>query len=251
MQKKINKIKGFLYKESKKRGFSSVVFGLSGGIDSAVVAHFCTEVFKDKARAYIMPSLSTNPTNTQDAIKYASSLSLYYEVIDISSVQQSFIQTLGLHNSSYSLHRIGNLCARSRMCILYDMSFLHNSLVIGCSNKSELMLGYGTIYGDLAYSINPIGELYKSEIFALAKIIGVPEYIINKKPSADLFQGQNDEADLGYTYKDIDELLKYIDKGLSKKELLNLGFKLEFVESILNRIKKNKFKLSMPKIAKL
>lgn len=251
MQKKIAKIKEFLNKEAKKRGFKHVVFGLSGGIDSAVVGWLCNEVFKEGARAFIMPSLSSNPKNTQDAINFARSINLYYEVIEINEITQSFITTLGLHKSPNYIHRVGNLCARARMCILYDMSFLHNALVVGCSNKSELLLGYGTIYGDLAYSINPIGDIYKSEIFELARHIGIPNYIINKKPTADLFQGQSDEADLGYSYDEIDGLLKCISKGLGKRELLDLGFEEGIVRSILMRVKRNKFKREQPKIAKL
>lgn len=251
MKKKVAKIKKFLQNEVEKRGFDSVVFGLSGGIDSAVVGSLCNEVFKEKTIALIMPSSASNPKNTQDAINFARSINLYYEVINIADIVQSFISTLGLHNNPNYIHQVGNLCARTRMCILYDMSFLHHSLVIGCSNKSELMLGYGTIYGDLAYGINPIGEIYKSEIFELAKYLNIPDYIINKKPSADLFQGQSDEADLGYSYNEIDGLLKHIANGLKKAELLDLGFEEEFVKSILSRIKRNKFKNSIPKIAKL
>ncbi len=251
MEKVISKIHGFLVKETKKRGFDSVVFGLSGGIDSAVVAYFCNAIFNNKARAFIMPSIATNPRNTQDAIRFAQSIGLYYEVIDISDVEQIFATRMMLENTKKDIRRRGNFCARTRMSILYDKSLFHNSLVIGTSNKSELVLGYGTIYGDLACAINPIGDIYKSDIFALAKTIGIPTYIINKKPSADLFIGQNDESDLGYTYEEIDTLLKQISKGLGRKELLQYGFDKVFVKSILKRIKQNAFKRKLPKVAKL
>ncbi|RAX55244.1 hypothetical protein CCY99_00665 [Helicobacter sp. 16-1353] len=251
MQKKIDKIEEFLTKEVKKRGFSNVVFGLSGGIDSAVVAFFCNKIFKNKAKAFILPSHSTNPKNTQDAIRFAQSIGLYYEIINIGELQDSFINTIDLENDTNSFHRIGNFCARARMCILYDKSFLHNALVVGTSNKSELMLGYGTLYGDLAYAINPIGDIYKSDIFTIAKKIGIPKYIIDKKPSADLYIGQSDEGDLGYSYNQIDKLLKQIVKGFSEKELIENGFEKAFVKSIFKRIKQNSFKGEPPKIAKM
>lgn len=251
MQKKIEKIEEFLSKETKKRGFSNVIFGLSGGIDSAVVAFICNKIFKNKAKAFILPSSSTNPKNTQDAIRFAQSIGLYYEVISIADLQHSFIKTMDIENNTNYLHRVGNFCARARMCILYDKSFLHNALVIGTSNKSELMLGYGTLYGDLAYAINPIGDIYKSDIFNIAKKLGIPQYIIKKTPSADLYAGQSDESDLGYTYAQIDKLLKQIVKGLSEKELIENGFEKTFVKSILKRVKQNSFKGESPKIAKM
>lgn len=251
MLKKIEKIKDFLHKETKKRGFNKVVLGLSGGIDSAVVAKICTEVFKDKAIAFVMPSFNSNQQNTQDAINFARSIGLHYEVIDISSLQKAYIEALSLHNTTNNILRIGNLAARTRMAILYDKSFANNALVVGCSNKSELMLGYGTIFGDLAYAINPIGDLFKSEIFTLAKSIAIPSYIIAKKPSADLFKGQSDEGDLGYNYEQIDKILKLIQKGLSPKEIIESGFKEDFVKSICKRIKRNKFKTELPKVLKL
>lgn len=251
MLKKIEKMKDFLRKEAKKRGFKSVVFGLSGGIDSAVVGQLCTEVFSDKAKAFIMPSFLSNPQNTQDAIRFARNISLNYEVIDISPLINAYIETLSLHNTANNVLRVGNLCARIRMGILYDKSVAHNALVVGCSNKSELMLGYGTIFGDLAYAINPIGDLFKSEIFTLAKNLAIPNFITTKKPSADLFAGQSDEGDLGYSYDEMDKILKLICKGLSPKELVESGFKGDFVKFICKRVKRNKFKSELPKVLKL
>lgn len=250
MQKKIEKMQDFLQKESKKRGFENAVFGLSGGIDSAVVGKLCLKAFKGKVRAFIMPSQNSNPKNTQDAINFARSINLEYEVIDISHILQSFIETLKLYTNP-NLHNIGNITARIRMTMLYHKSIEQNALVIGCSNKSEIMLGYGTLFGDLAYAINPIGDLFKTEIFNLAKKLDIPSYIIHKKPSADLYMGQSDESDLGYSYNDIDKILKQIQKGASVKSLIDSGFNKKFVESICKRIKKNSFKSELPKVPKI
>jgi NAD+ synthase len=138
------------------------------------------------------------------------------------------------------------------MSVLYDISARENSLVVGTSNKSELLLGYGTIFGDLACALNPIGNLYKSDLFEFAKYLGVNDSIVNKAPSADFFEGQSDEADLGYSYAKIDSLLKkMIDENRSKDELLALGFEDEFIEDIKKRVKINEFKRKLPIIAKI
>ena len=124
-------------------------------------------------------------------------------------------------------------------------------MVIGTSNKSELLLGYGTIFGDLASAFNPIGDLYKSEIFEFAKFLGINEEIISKPPSADLWEGQSDEDDLGYSYAQIDEVLaKFVDERWTKKELLEI-YDNNLVEMLLKRVYQNQFKRKMPLIAKL
>jgi NAD+ synthase len=138
------------------------------------------------------------------------------------------------------------------MSVLYDISARENSLVVGTSNKSELLLGYGTIFGDLACAINPIGDIYKSDLFELAKYLGVNDNILKKAPSADFYEGQSDEADLGYSYSKIDSLLKkMIDENRSKDELLALGFEDEFIETIKKRVKINEFKRRLPIVAKI
>lgn len=249
MQNIISKLRDFLSDECKERGFNSVVFGLSGGVDSAVVAALCSNINTLKSRALIMPSAFTNPKNTNDAIALSTHLGINYDVVSIVNMMQGIAEQLYLDKDE--VHRIGNICARLRMIILFDFALKSNSLVVGCSNKSELMLGYGTIYGDLAYSINPIGDVYKSDIFKLAKILGIPDYIVNKKPSADLFVNQSDEEDLGYTYAKIDKLLLDIECGLSKEEMLCKYNDNDFVESIYNRVKKNTFKTELPPIARI
>jgi NAD+ synthase len=148
--------------------------------------------------------------------------------------------------------RRGNKMARERMCIIYDFSSKYKTLVIGTSNKTELLLGYGTIFGDLACAINPIGDLYKSQIRQLAGYFNVPQEIVEKSPSADLWHGQTDEDELGYTYDEIDRLLYYmIDLRYSDKMLEEQNFHLSMVSDIRNRIQKSQFKRRPPIIAKL
>ena len=139
-----------------------------------------------------------------------------------------------------------------RMSVLYDVSSREKSLVVGTSNRSEILLGYGTIFGDTACAINPIGEIYKSDEFEFARILGVTNTILNKAPSADLWEGQSDEEELGHTYKEMDDLLKImVDENKSKIELLKLGFEEEFINKIEYRIKANAFKGKLPTIAKI
>jgi NAD+ synthase len=148
--------------------------------------------------------------------------------------------------------RIGNLSARMRMSVLYDISARDNALVVGTSNKSEILLGYGTIFGDIACAINPIGQMYKSDEFEFAKFLGVTDAIINKKPSADLWEGQSDEEDLGYSYKVMDDVLKeLIDNKKSKDELISSGVDKELIEMLEYRIKTNAFKGKLPTIANI
>ncbi|MCK4973936.1 MAG: NAD(+) synthase, partial [Sulfurimonas sp.] len=155
-------------------------------------------------------------------------------------------------NPNMSNLRKGNLSSRLRMTTLFDISARENALVLGTSNKSELMLGYGTLYGDLSSAINPIGDLYKSEVYELAEYLGVSKSIIKKPPSADLWDGQSDEADLGYTYAQLDEAMKlYVEDRLSKEEIVEYGCDRDMTDMIINRIFRNQFKRKMPVIAKL
>jgi NAD+ synthase len=148
--------------------------------------------------------------------------------------------------------RIGNFSARMRMSILFDISARESSLVLGTSNKSELLLGYGTLFGDLASAINPIGDLYKSEIFEFASYLGVCKSIINKPPSADLWEGQSDEEEIGYSYAQIDAVLRdFVEKRLSRDELLEIGYEKKLVDMLIERIYKNQFKRKPPVIAKI
>lgn len=240
----------FLKSEVKEKGFERVIFGLSGGIDSAVVAFVCKEAFGSNAKALLMPSLRGSQENFEDAKILTELLKIPYEIIPLEPYERVF----GSYEEIDQL-RYGNFCARTRMMLLYDRSQRDRSLVVGTSNKSELMLGYGTIYGDLACAINPIGDLFKTEIFELARFLQVPEKIISKAPSADLYEGQSDEKEIGLSYDEIDSILRKIDyKNLNCS---NLNLVLDTMQGkhskknlgkILDRIWKNKFKTQNIKI---
>ena len=250
----MNKIKNikqnlisFLKEEVLKTGLKKVTLGLSGGLDSAVVAVLCKEVFDDNLNCVLMPSQFSSKASIDDAIELCKKFDIKYEIVSIEPMLSAYLK-----NMQESSLRIGNFSARLRMSVLYDISARENSLVVGTSNKSELLLGYGTIFGDLACAINPIGDIYKSDLFELAKYLGVNDSILTKAPSADFYEGQSDEADLGYSYSKIDSLLKkMIDENRSKDELLALGFEDEFIETIKKRVKINEFKRRLPIVAKI
>ena len=250
----MNKIKNikqnlisFLKEEVLKTGLKKITLGLSGGLDSAVVAVLCKEVFDDNLNCVLMPSQFSSKASIDDAIELCKKFDIKYEIVSIEPMLSAYLK-----NMQESSLRIGNFSARLRMSVLYDISARENSLVVGTSNKSELLLGYGTIFGDLACAINPIGDIYKSDLFEFAKYLGVNDSILTKAPSADFYEGQSDEADLGYSYSKIDSLLKkMIDENRSKDELLALGFEDEFIETIKKRVKINEFKRRLPIVAKI
>lgn len=253
--KNIDKILSFLQDEVTKRGFSKVVLGLSGGIDSAVVALLCKKAFGENMHALCMPSISSSQQNLTDAKDFCARFSIPYTLLSIAPYQKAFLDQ-NAESSPPSPLRVGNFCARIRMTLLYDFSQAHRALVIGTSNRSELMLGYGTIHGDLACALNPIAPFYKTQIFALARLLDIPRAILEKAPSADLYPQQSDEKELGYSYEAIDPLLACISQhyptpqsmagGIDKARLVESGFAPAMVDSITARITANLFKQSLP-----
>ncbi|EAK3931301.1 NAD+ synthase [Campylobacter jejuni] len=243
-QKITEKMCDFIQEKVKNSKSQGVVLGLSGGIDSALVATLCKRTLKENVFALLMPTQISNKANLEDALRLCADLNLEYKIIEIQSILDAFIK----QSENTTLVSLGNFAARIRMSLLYDYSALKNSLVIGTSNKSELLLGYGTIYGDLACAFNPIGSLYKSEIYALAKYLNLHENFIKKAPSADLWENQSDEGDLGFSYAKIDDGLKALETN-DEKLLRTLDPSL--IAMLKNRMQKNAFKGKMPEILEI
>jgi NAD+ synthase len=197
-----------------------------------------------------MPYKSSSKESVIDAMRIVNDLKVPYEKIEITGMVDAFVKNIG--DEKMSNVRKGNLMARTRMIILYDQSAKENALVIGTSNKSEIFLGYSTLFGDSASAINPIGDLYKTQIWDLARHLNIPKEVIEKQPSADLWEGQSDENELGFTYKKVDEFLyNKIDGRMTDEELAKLGFEKEFIERVNKMIYRNQFKRLPPLIAKI
>lgn len=242
-----SQLQEFLKTELANTGLERVTIGLSGGLDSAVVAVLCKETFGDNMSCVLMPSQFSSKQSVDDSIELCEKFNIKYEIKSIAPMVEAYIEQMDDDKL-----RIGNFSARMRMSVLYDVSSRDRSIVVGTSNKSELLLGYGTIFGDIACAINPLGEIYKSDEFEFAKYLGVTDSIINKKPSADLWEGQSDEEELGYTYSKMDEVLKLmVDEQKSKEELIDLGFEEKLIDLLKYRIKANAFKGKLPQIAKI
>jgi NAD+ synthase len=236
----------FLQDEVHKTSLKNVVVGLSGGIDSAVVAVLAQHAFGEKLLCVKMPSHYSSHSSLDDAETLVQKFGMRAVTKSIEMLLRAY------EDESMSALRKGNFSARMRMATLFDVSAAENALVLGTSNKSELMLGYGTLFGDLASAINPIGDLYKTEVFELAEYLGVSQAIIDKPPSADLWAGQSDEEELGYSYAQLDAVLKrYVEERYSRDELVHEGYDAAMVDMIISRIYRNQFKRRMPVIAKL
>lgn len=239
----------FLREEVQKTGYEHAVFGLSGGIDSAVVAYLAVEALgREHVHPVIMPYRTSNPDSLADARKVLADLGLPELVVDITAQIEAYFEQVG----DASALRRGNKMARERMSILYDHSVVFRALPLGTSNKTELLLGYGTQFGDLASALNPIGDLYKTQVRALAELIGVPQSIREKPPSADLWEDQTDEAELGFSYEEADAILHLlVDERLPAPSVVERGFAEGVVQLVARRVRQNHYKRRMPVIAKL
>ncbi len=239
----------FIRDEVKKIGLERVVVGLSGGVDSALSAMLAAEALgPQNVLAILMPYRTSNPESRAHAELVVKKSSVQSLVVDISPQVDAYFERFPDADD----RRRGNKMARERMTILYDHSARWRALVLGTSNKTELLLGYGTLHGDMASAINPLGDLYKTQVWALAEAVGVPPIILQKKPSADLWAGQTDEDEIGFTYREIDQLLYLmVDQRYSKNELIAAGFSERFVGEVTLRIMNSQFKRRLPIIAKI
>ncbi|MGE5316098.1 MAG: NAD+ synthase [Acidobacteriota bacterium] len=239
----------FLRDEARVAGFSKAVFGLSGGIDSAVSAFLAARAYgPENVLAVRMPYRTSSPESLSDADLVIESLGIASETVEITPMVEPLFEAQTIADNL----RRGNIMARERMIVLYDISARENALVIGTSNKTEALLGYGTLFGDMASALNPIGDLYKTQVRQLAAALGVPQRIIDKPPTADLFQGQTDESDLGFSYAEVDRLLYLmVDDRRSFDELNAYGFSAEFISAVQRKIRINQFKRRPPLIAKI
>jgi NAD+ synthase len=239
----------FIRGQLRQAGFERTVVGLSGGIDSAVVAFLVAEAIgAERLFAVLMPYRTSSPSSRSDAEAVVARLGCASEVVDISPMVDAFFA----NDPDASSLRRGNFMARQRMAVLYDRSVTWSGLVVGTGNKTESLIGYTTLFGDSACAFNPIGDLYKSQIRQLAEALGVPEAIIRKAPSADLWPGQTDEAEADISYPVLDRLLFWrVDKRRSVDEVVAMGFERALVERVDRMIAGSEFKRQVPPIAKL
>jgi NAD+ synthase len=242
-------LQAFIKDELHKVNLNTLILGLSGGLDSALVAYLSVQAIgPENVIGAIMPYKTSNKENIDDARELSRALKIKYHEFDISPQIDAYFQNF----PDADRNRRGNKMARERMSILYDLSAVERALVIGTSNKTEILLGYGTIFGDLASAINPLGDLYKTQVRILAQYLHIPEKIITKTPSADLYAGQSDEGDFGFTYDEVDKLLfLLVDERYTPDQCRQAGFKSELIQKVIGMIVKNQFKRSTPVIAKL
>jgi len=244
-----NELVEFLRESFKKAGFSKAVLGLSGGIDSALVAYLLRDALgKENVLAIMMPYKSSNPDSLNHAKLVIEDLGINSKTIEITDMIDAYFKN---EKEATSL-RMGNKMARERMSILFDYSSKENALVIGTSNKTEIYLGYSTQFGDSACALNPIGDLYKTNIWDLSRYLKIPNELIEKKPSADLWEGQTDEQEMGLTYKEADQVLyRMLEENKKVEEVLAEGFNKDLVDNIVRRMNRSEYKRRMPLIAKI
>ena len=244
-----NELVEFLRENFKKAGFSKAVLGLSGGIDSALVAYLLRDALgKENVLAIMMPYKSSNPDSLNHAKLVVEDLKINSKTIEITDMIDAYFKN---EKEATSL-RMGNKMARERMSILFDYSSKENALVVGTSNKTEIYLGYSTQFGDAACALNPVGDLYKTNIWDLSRYLKIPNELIEKKPSADLWEGQTDEQEMGLTYKEADQVMyRLLEENKTVEEVLAEGFNKDLVDNIVRRMNRSEYKRRMPLIAKI
>ena len=240
----------FIADAISKFGFTRAVVATSGGIDSALTCALAARALgPDNVLALMLPYRTSNPASRGDAETLAQALGVESQAIDVSQAVDGYLEEL---DGPTTPVRRGNVMARTRMIATYDQSEAFDALVVGTSNKTELLLGYGTLHGDMASAVNPIGDLYKTQVRQLAAALGLPASILEKPPSADLWQGQSDEDELGFTYETADEVLYLlVDEWHTADEIVAGGYDAELVAEIRRRVRQTQFKRRPPVIAKL
>lgn len=239
----------FISSEVTRAGYARAVVNLSGGLDSSLACYLAAEALgAENVLALCLPYKSSTPDSLEHAGLVIKNLAVQSLTIPITAMADALIQQF----PDMDHVRQGNVMARLRMTVLYDQSAAFNALPIGTGNKTEILLGYTTLYGDSASAINPIGDLYKTQVRQLARAIGIPSVIIDKPPTADLWVGQTDEGELGFTYAEVDQLLfLLVDQRYSPEDCVQAGFTEDFVRAVMERIRRNQFKRLLPPIAKL
>jgi NAD+ synthase len=245
MDSEVVRIGNFISEYVHQSGFSGVVVGLSGGVDSALSAALAVKALgKEHVLGMMLPCKNSSLASFDDALLLANELGIHHERIDITPMVDSYF---GNYQTDADNLRKGNWMARIRMCVLYDMSAKHQALVMGTSNYTELMVGYFTQHGDGACAFEPIGHLYKTEVWKLAEHLHVPERIIKKTPTADLWANQTDEGELGLTYNLLDEILYELTEGkFSLSDLIGKGYPAEQVQRVQTLMQKSAFKRKLP-----
>jgi NAD+ synthase len=240
---------GFLRDEVTKFGFRRAVVGLSGGVDSSLACFLTVEALgAENVLALRLPYRTSPPDSLENAQMIVDQLGVRSDTIEITPMVEPLLERF----PDMGQVRRGNVMARARMIVLYDQSAAFGGLVIGTGNKTEMLLGYTTLYGDSAAALYPLGDLYKAQVRQLARAVGVPEVIVGRPPSADLWPGQTDEGELGYTYEEADQILYLlVDRRYTKDEVVGAGFERALVDVIWQQVRDMQFKRVMPPVAKL
>ena len=246
-------ITAFIRSQAQQTGFQRLVVGLSGGVDSATVAYLAARAIgPDNLLAVRMPYRSSSADSEADAMRVVTALGCRTERVEITPMVDPMLALISGDDEGALRVRRGNVMARQRMIVLYDRSAALDAVVVGTSNKTEALLGYGTLHGDMACAFAPIGDLYKSQLRAVAGALGVPEQILAKPPSADLWPGQTDEDELGAGYDDLDRILfALVDRRWSVDRCVAAGLDAKLVTWVEQRVARNEFKRQTPPVAKL